>query len=179
MSRYSSSTLLGSAKRFFLENEARKARRRAKRKSAAPIGEPTSLHTFWTFSGGLSMESASTAGGPTSTMPRTRPLAPLSSAASSATAHKFDWPTMMQGSPTCSRTYDSVCSAHSVGVRGGSLQPPNGRFILGFGDESPTPTTSITCSAGPGASVDHASTKGLQNVRSMPTPIGGSSTSGG
>ena len=40
-------------------------------------------------------------------------------------------------------------------------------------------TTSITCSAGPGASVDHASTKGLQNVRSMPTPIGGSSTSGG
>jgi len=51
--------------------------------------------------------------------------------------------------------------------------------MRGLGSESPTPSTSIACSAGPGAASAHASTSRPQNVRSMPTPIGGRSTRAG
>ena len=150
--------------------------RRAKRKSAAPSGEPTRRHTLSIDSCGLSSESASTAGGPIRTTPFTD--AGPRDAASSATAHKFDWPATTHGSPTSSSMYASVCAAQPAGVRGGSSQPPKG-FIFGFGCESPIPTTSMQCSAGPGDAAAHASRKRPQKVRSIPTPIGGSSTTGG
>jgi len=103
-----------------------------------------------------------------------------SAAASSATVQRLLCPTTTHGSPTSSVMYATTCSAHSRGVRGGSSQPPSSRlFMRGFGLESPMPMTSIACSVALGEATAHASRRRPQNVRSMPTPIGGSSTTGG